>query len=306
MFTLKSLRSLQGSEEVGLRAGVAGVQPNLVGGESVCTCGTGVTLQALKTLFTLKSLRSLQGSEEVVLRAGVAGVQPNLVGGKSVCTCGTGVTLQALKSLRSLQGSEEVGLRAGVSGVQPNLVGGESVRACGTSGTLFTLRTGGTLFTLRTSGTLFTLRTSGTLRALRTGRTLRAFAVAGGGGIQSERHAQQLLRAGDGVVVSTCRVGLGLEEIGTVGPVDGGEVAADHGAAADFQRHQAVGVGGHGLRLHIHGGAGGTALQDGNLHPDRLCGHEVVARVTHHSLVRELLRSLGKCGGESHHCDEKE
>ena len=113
--------------------------------------------------------------------------------------------------------------------------------------------------------------------------------------IQRIRHAQQLLGTLDGVVGAAVRVGLGLQEVRTIGPVDAGEVAAENGAPTDFQRHQTVDVGGGSVGFLINDGAVYTTLQDGDTHAHRT-PHEGVALIAHHCLVREFLRGLGEAG----------
>ena len=113
--------------------------------------------------------------------------------------------------------------------------------------------------------------------------------------IQRIRHAQQLLRALNGVVGAAVRVGLGLQKVRTVGPVDGGEVATEHRAAANLQRHQTVDVGGGDVGLLVNHGAVHTTLKDGDTHAHRT-PHEGVGLVAHHCLVREFLRGLGEAG----------
>ena len=107
-------------------------------------------------------------------------------------------------------------------------------------------------------------------------------------------HAHQLLRTGNRVVGAAGGVGLGLQEEGAVRPVDAGKAALLHRAAADFHGQQAVGVGGGGVRLHIHGVATGAPLQDAHAHTHRRVGDQRVARVANHRLVAEFLRCLRK------------
>ena len=120
--------------------------------------------------------------------------------------------------------------------------------------------------------------------------------------IQRIRHTQQLLCALDGVVGATVRVGLGFQKVGSICPVNGGEIAAQHGATAHLQRHQSVGIGGRGLALHVNHIAVHPALQDGDAHAHHTA-HKGVAFVTDNRLVGELLRSLGE--GRRQHADKQ-
>ena len=146
---------------------------------------------------------------------------------------------------------------------------------------MLTLWTGRTLLTLWTGGTLLTLRTGGT------------FAIARSCRIQCIRHAQQLLRAFDGVIGAAIRIGFGFQKIRTVSPVNSGEITIHHRAAANLQRHQAIGIGDRGVRLLINHRAIRTALQDGDSHT-HIATNKRVAFIANHRLIGEFLRGLGK------------
>ena len=57
--------------------------------------------------------------------------------------------------------------------------------------------------------------------------------------------------------------------------------------------------------LHIYGRSRGRALQNGNLHAHGMVGNKVAARITHHSLIRKFLRSLGIDHQSRKHQNEK-
>ena len=126
--------------------------------------------------------------------------------------------------------------------------------------------------------------------------------------VEGVRHAQQLLHACDAVVAAAIRVGLGLQEIGTVRPIDAVERALFCLATANLKGQQAVSIGVCRMRLHIHGIATGTPLQDAHAHTHLRVGDQRIAGISHYRLVAELLRCLRHRNRNGqhhdHHCEK--
>ena len=124
-------------------------------------------------------------------------------------------------------------------------------------------------------------------------------------GVQGVWHTQQLLHADHRVVVTTVGVRLGFQEPGTVCPVEVGEGALLHRAAADFHRQQAICIGGGGMGFHVERIARRAALQDAHPHTDLCVDNQLVASIANHRLKAELFGCLGEQTHHSNHHNDK-
>ena len=85
-------------------------------------------------------------------------------------------------------------------------------------------------------------------------------------GVQGVGHTHHLLNARHRVVVAAVRVDFGLQEVGAAFPSNVGKDPLLGVPVADLKGHEAVGVCGDRMGLHIHGDAGFRALQHAHAH----------------------------------------